>query len=111
MSLADINRAAVDPDLIARAEAAAAQLGVGSPTNFVAIQMRAIVTQPTDTDPNQTLADVYAHKIATMPPAPKRPGEDESAVTDPMLLHAVQRVITKIHANLAPSSEPQPAGE
>ena len=50
MSLADINRAAVDPDLIARAEAAAAQLGVGSPTNFVAIQMRAIVTQPTDTD-------------------------------------------------------------
>ena len=111
MSLADINRAAVDPDLIARAEAAAAQLGVASPTNFVAIQMRAIITQPTDTNPDQTLADVYAYKIATMPPAPKRPGEDESAVTDPMLLHAVQRVITKIHANLAPSSEPQPTGE
>lgn len=89
MALTDINRAASDPDLLARFTAAAARAGIDDPQQWVETNRYRLVTQ--EAADGQNISEVYAYAVATYTPTPL-PGANPSAVTDTYLIAAVDAV-------------------
>lgn len=95
-SLAMLNQAASDAALLARAAAAAAELGIPNATVWVAEHARELAASPVN-DAGDTVVSVYdyafqvrkAHLAAEVA---LPPGENPGAVTDDFLRAAVQHV-------------------
>ena len=84
-SSAAIIAASNDSDLLARAVALGATIGLTQAD--VETQRTKLASAPVDTEGN-TVASVYEYAEATYKPTP-RPGENPAAVTDAHLLHAL----------------------
>ena len=87
-SLSDISVAAEDDDLHDRAIAAAAEVGIQDPVNWVNMNMRRIVASTLESSEG-TLASVCAYAVASYDPPPT-PGADPTKVTDAYIRHAVK---------------------
>ena len=84
-SSAAIIAASNDPDLLARAVALGATIGLTQAD--VEAQRTKLASAPVDSEGN-TVASVYEYAEATYKPTP-RPGENPAAVTDAHILHAL----------------------
>ena len=84
-SSAAIIAASRDSDLIARAVALGATIGLTQAD--VETQRTKLASAPVDSEGN-TVASVYEYARATYTPTP-RPGENPAAVTDAHILHAL----------------------
>lgn len=84
----DILAAARDDDLLARAIALGATIGL-SQGEVEAARMR-LASAPVDDDGN-TVASVHAYAVASYHPVPT-PGADPTKVTDTHLLHALATI-------------------
>ena len=84
-SSAAIIAASQDSDLLARAVALGATIGLTQAD--VEAQRTKLASAPVDSEGN-TVASVYEYARATYTPTP-RPGENPAAVTDAHILHAL----------------------
>ena len=84
-SSAAIIAASNDSDLLARAVALGATVGLTQAD--VESQRTKLASAPVDSEGN-TVASVYEYALATYTPTP-RPGENPAAVTDAHILHAL----------------------
>ena len=84
-SSAAIIAASRDSDLLARAVALGATIGLTQAD--VESQRTKLASAPVDSEGN-TVASVYEYAAATYKPTP-RPGENPAAVTDAHILHAL----------------------
>ena len=84
-SSAAIIAASQDSDLLARAVALGATIGLAQAD--VETQRTRLASAPADSD-GATIASVYEYAVATYTPTP-RPGENPAAVTDAHILHAL----------------------
>ena len=85
-SSASIIAASQDSDLLARAAALGATVGL-TQADVESLRMR-LAAAPVDSEGN-TVASVYEYAVATYKPTP-RPGENPAAVTDAHILHALR---------------------
>lgn len=88
---ASLIAAARDADLIERAVALGASIGLTRAD--VEAQRARLAAAPVD-DEGNTVASVYEYAAATYKPTP-RPGENPAAVTDAHLLHALANLTTE----------------
>ena len=87
-SSAAVIAASRDSDLLARAVALGATIGLTQAD--VEAQRTKLASAPVDSEGN-TVASVYEYARATYTPTP-RPGENPAAVTDAHILHALETI-------------------
>lgn len=88
-SSAAIIAASNDSDLLARAVALGATIGLTQAD--VEAQRTKLASAPVDESGENSLASLFEYALATYEPAP-RPGEDPSKVTDTHILYALDSI-------------------